>query len=515
MKKFLQIIGLVGLVALGIGLLALLIGQKGNAFIYLHLIIGVLFCLLGLLSNFEGLREYFQKRAGKVYGMGVIKVLILVVIIFLIGYIGYQNDRVIDVTKNRIYELSETTRKILKELPGEIEVSAFLPSEGYDEARQLLKLYQAESKNFKLRIIDPDRHPELAEAKSISSYGTIVFEFEGQKTRTTDASEDRITNSLLRVSRKESYEIYFISGHGEADPEDGSKGGLSMMKQVLEDQNFKVNKLEITSKGIPESARLIVIAGPRLPYQNWEIQAIDHYLGKGGDAIFLLDPFIYTNLERMLSGYGAEVMPGMVIDTVHYLVGMDAVGLTPVVNNFQLYHQITMELKGKLVAFPRTQALKLLGSKERSGSWTPLVYSSDTSFLETDLDGLIRYGRTHQDPQDPKGPLVLASAYKEILNPLPWEEKQKQAKEIRMVLVGNSFFMRNMAFEVYSNYLLATNIFNWATGEYEMARISPKTRKPSRIFITAGQTQLIFYSAVLVIPELLCVLGLAIWWRRR
>ncbi len=514
MKKFTQILGLIGLVVLGIGFLALLIGQKTNLFINAHLVVGGGLVLIGLLSNLAGFLDYFRKRAGRAYSGAILQMMILAVIVFLIGLISYQRDLMMDVTRDRLFALSEPTKKILKNLPGEVKITAYFPSEGFDQGRQLLKLYQGESKKVKLEIIDPDRHPELAEAKGINTYGTIVFDYQGQQTRITEPQEDRITNSLLRVSRKTSWVIYFITGHGEADPETEDKGGLSMFKKFLEDENFQVKKLQITSQGIPPEACLIVIAGPRMPYQPGEVEAIDHYLGKGGDAVFLLDPGVFSNLENMLIGYGIEPLPGIVIDQVQYLVGMDAMGLAPVANNFDQQSEITKTLKGKLAAFPRVRPLKIMGGAERPGKWTPLVYSSATSYEETDLETLFKYGRARQDPADHKGPLLLAASYQERIQPQAWEENFKGA-QIRIAVVGSTFFMRNLALDVYSNYLLAINLFNWAAGEQSQAFIVPHTRKPSRIFITAGQTRIIFYSSVLIIPEILCVIGLALWWRRK
>ena len=385
---------------------------------------------------------------------------------------------------------------------------------GYDEARQLLQLYQNQSPRIKLEFIDPDRHPELAEASGISTYGTVVFDYQGQRTRIVDPREDRVSGALIKVSRKESWAIYFITGHGEADPEQQDKGGMSLIKQYLESQNYQVKPLQISAQGIPEDARVIVAAGPRMPYQQVEIEAIDHYLGKGGDAIFMLDPMVPTNLEALLQGYGAAPLVGIVIDPVNYLTGMDAVGLTVVANTFDPNHEITRELKGKLVAFPRTQALRITAGPEQAGKWIPLVYSSASSFLETNLEEF-RQGRLYQGPENPKGPLLLACAYSEELMVKPWEQDKKKPGQIRIALLGNTFFMRNMALEIYSNYIMAINLFNWAAGEQELETIIPKARMPSRVFITARQTQLIFYSSVLIIPEMLCVLGLAVWWWRK
>ena len=83
-------------------------------------------------------------------------------------------------------------------------------------------------------------------------------------------------------------------------------------------------------------------AGPRGPFQQREVAAIDRYMGKGGDAIFLLDPFVFTNLENLMAGYGLDLKPGVVVDPENYMVGMDSVGLSPVASKFGV-HDITTE----------------------------------------------------------------------------------------------------------------------------------------------------------------------------
>ena len=88
---------------------------------------------------------------------------------------------------------------------------------------------------------------------------------------------------------------------------------------------------------------------------------------------------------------------------------MKVVGLAVVASNFSAYSEITAELKGKLTAFPRTQALKITQGAEQRGLWTPLVYSSAGSFLETDL-AAFQQGRIYQGPENPKGPLLLAAS---------------------------------------------------------------------------------------------------------
>jgi ABC-type uncharacterized transport system involved in gliding motility auxiliary subunit len=98
----------------------------------------------------------------------------------------------------------------------------------------------------------------------------------------------------------------------------------------------------------------------------------------------------------------------------------------------------------------------------------------------------------------------------------PWQALDaKASRETRLVVTGNSHFMRNLALDVYSNYLLAMNLFNWAAGEQEFISLIPKKRSASRIYLTERQTNIIFYSSVLIIPELIAIIGIAVWWRRK
>ena len=264
------------------------------------------------------------------------------------------------------------------------------------KSREVLKLFGAEGKKLKIEIIDPDSHPERAELKNVSAYETVILEYKGRETRVIQPSEEDLINSLMRVTRDISPAICFSTGHAEADPEVEDKGGLSMLKSYLEQENFQIRKILLTAEGIPEDCRLLVVAGPRGPFQEWEVAAINRYMGKGGDAIFLLDPFVFTNLENLMAGLGLELRTGVVVDPDNYMVGMDSVGLSPVASKFG-NHDITTELQGKLVAFPRVRPLGIVDKPDLEGKWVPLVYSSDKSYVETDMEDALQIRPDVQD----------------------------------------------------------------------------------------------------------------------
>ena len=200
MKKFTQILGLIGVVGLAVGVFALLVGRKLNMFIELQLAIGAALAILGLAANLGALRNYFFKRAGRSQTEASLQVVGLLVIFVLAGIIIYQHNWMADVTKNALYTLTPKTKQALKSLPGPITVTAFLPSQGSDEVQEVLKLFGAEDKKLKIEIIDPYSHPERAELKNVSAYETVILEYKGRETRVIQPSEEDLINSLMRVA---------------------------------------------------------------------------------------------------------------------------------------------------------------------------------------------------------------------------------------------------------------------------------------------------------------------------
>ena len=58
------------------------------------------------------------------------------------------------------------------------------------------------------------------------------------------------------------------------------------------------------------------------------------------------------------------------------------------------------------------------------------------------------------------------------------------------------------------------NSVGWLVGEADLVSVRPRNVRASRVQLTQEQGTTIFYLSVLVIPELLLIAGIAVWWRR-
>jgi ABC-type uncharacterized transport system involved in gliding motility auxiliary subunit len=88
--------------------------------------------------------------------------------------------------------------------------------------------------------------------------------------------------------------------------------------------------------------------------------------------------------------------------------------------------------------------------------------------------------------------------------------------EARLVVIGSTMFAWNQFFTQRAvNADLVLNSIGWLVGQDETVAIRTRTVRSSRAELTPQDSKRVFYLSVLIIPELLILFGVAVWWRRR
>ncbi|RME06175.1 MAG: hypothetical protein D6812_01990 [Deltaproteobacteria bacterium] len=127
-----------------------------------------------------------------------------------------------------------------------------------------------------------------------------------------DTDPDRARRKLKTLDREFQKELakvirpprvaYIVTGHGErtTTPRENDPPGLRDLKEMLTFLNYKVEMLglkEGLSERVPEDATVVIVAGPRSPFLEAELQALDDYVKGGGSLLLLLDPEKERDLE--------------------------------------------------------------------------------------------------------------------------------------------------------------------------------------------------------------------------
>ena len=84
-----------------------------------------------------------------------------------------------------------------------------------------------------------------------------------------------------------------------------------------------------------------------------------------------------------------------------------------------------------------------------------------------------------------------------------------------MVAFGDADFASNALLGFQGNQDFFLNTVSWLSMDTDLISIRPREPDDQRMFLTAVQQRNVAYLALVILPGLFVVLGVANWWRRR
>jgi len=383
--------------------------------------------------------------------------------------------------------------------------------------RETVELYQLVARQNKLVSIefyDPMINPAQARMFGVNFAGTAVIESRGRRLQVNGGSETDIANGILRVSQGATQRVCFLDGHGEPDPFsmeshdhlEGAPGhshglgtkyvmherhGMAKARHALETMNYTVEKLLLLQRanGLAGCA-VLVVAGPKIALLAMEIEAVRAHLAAGGNAFFMLDPFVRTGLEPVIREYGVVLDDDIVIDEAsHFWADVSS----PAVSDYNR-HQVTRDLP--LTFFPGVRSLSPTPQRVPDTSVVPLVNSSRNSWGQANRErvGFVK-GR---DVPGPNTLMVVAL----------------RRPRSRIAVVGDSDFATNSFFHIMGNGTLFLNTVNYLAAQENLIGLQPRTADLPRVNLTNRQMKGTFFLSVVLVPALLAVVGTAVWWKQ-
>ncbi len=451
-----------------------------------------------------------MKRRRLIYGTNaLVSVLIIVGILVIVNYMFFRTDFRIDMTEGKLYTVSENTIAVIENINGDVEILAFFKDVGMDksEFRDLIKEYSRRSDKLKVRFVNPDKEPGIAKKYDIKEYGTVVL-IDGEQTiklRLADHisggilknAEEELTNALFKLNREVDKRVYFLTGHGERDIEDEIEPeGLGVLKDALRDEGYDVREfLLLRGEGLPKANTVLVVAAPKKSFSLKEINEIKDYLDRGGKAIFMIEPRSGAEIVSILKGYGFEIGDDIIVDPSSKLEGGG--DIAPIVAQYA-HHDITEGFRFATI-FPYSRSIGVIDKDEIDS--TVLAHTGEYSWSETDFD-LFDEGVAQQEDTDRAGPLGVAAV---------GEGEHKS----RIGVFGSVDFVSNIFIDFSGNRDLFLNTVNWVAGDENLIAIRPRAARQGKLTITKKQTNIIFFFTVVLIPAVIFISGIAIWWKRK
>ena len=532
-----------GLMLLAASLIASSLSVNSQWVSNLLLLTGLLLSGFALFSLRDDIGQLFRQNRREL----LLTTVGLVGILGAVAWIASLHPLRMDLTANREYSLSPQTVKMMQSIDKPVHIT-FFHDRGMRETVELYELFAAQNDKIEVEFFDPMVNPAQAKLRGVEFAGTALYESEGRKLTVNGPTETDIANGILRITPAKQQIACFVDGHGEPDPfsleshdhMEGDAGnshgletkfvqherhGMAKARSGLESMNYVVEKVSLLKADATlAQCAVLIVAGPQSPFLDAELRSIDRYLDQGGNAMFMIDPFVKTGLEEIIRKFGVDLGQGMVIDEASHFWADPS---TPAVTDYNR-HEITNKLP--LSFFPGVRPLMPTKEPVAGVSVRPLVNSSQKSFANAD-----KMRVDHKSAKNGYAPQTLmltarinpntVESGETLLKRLRGEEtadaKAAAAeqivarKEARIVVSGDSDFATNSFYHVLGNGALFLNAVNFLASRENLIGLEPRTYDLPYVNMTNTQMKGTFILSIILIPLLMAAIGVAVWWRRR
>ena len=476
-------------------------GTVASAAVITRIVLGVAGLAFWLVTN----RRDQPLGRGAFYGtVSAVSALVLLAALVGINYVAVKKAKTWDLTRDKIFTLSDQTTGVLKGLKQDVKIQAFYAASEpeFGELKARLDQYKAQTDKLSVDIVDPFKHPGQVKELNISQSGPRVIVKSGAKeSRAKEISEEALTNALIEVTKGSTKKIYFTKGHGEHAVADNTERGLKLFVDALKSEGYQTDEIVLAEhKEMPADAQAVVVAGPVASLQEGEAKLLQDWVTqKNGKLVAMVDPGSQSGLEKLFEAVGVKVGNDEVIDPE---------AQNPEVAIAQQYteHAITTPRNTAFqlaTIFPLARSVSKLPTPPAGWTDVELAKTGPNAWGETSS---LASGQVKFDPgQDLKGPVPLAVA----------ATHGSGDSEARVVVIGNSLFAANGYLRLSGNKDFALNAVSWTAKEESRISIRPKQRQSNHLFLSADQKHLMTLWAFDVLPFGLLFAGLVVWQTRK
>ena len=434
----------------------------------------------------------------------------------------------IDFTKEKLYSLSDESKKQVSGINEKINILLFGFEEGSNVA-DISKQYSKVNENISVEIINISERTDLASKYNVQDGNNKIVIEAGEKNielsaedlydmdYTTyeyiDITEQKLTNAILTLSMKNVTKVYFLTGHGEYEMD----LHLATFSKKLQNEVYDIANLNLLiNNEVPADCAVLVISSPEKDFTDYETELITNYINNGGKILWLNDPYSHegtlTNVQKILDLYGVELPnEGIVFeqDTSKMLVQTPYM-ILPTIK----YTEITGDLADKgTVLLINSGIMKLKSTEELENmgiTAETILQSSDKAFYRTNLK-IQSYKATAEDQVETN---ILGALIKKKVN----DEKTSE-----LVIYSDNLFAADFPITIqsqqvsaayfYNNMDLVINSVSYLADRKDAITIRKSINKID--YTPKDNEDTIVRSIIFGVPVIIIIAGIVVWQVRR
>ena len=475
----------------------------------------------------EKIKKLFQTTGTKQgsFSIGVTAIVIAIVVVanMIIGQLP-EKYRNIDVSSTKIYEISDTSKDLLKELDHKVTLTVLaVKDETDDRITTFLSKYAGLSKNVSVKWIDPVLHPS-ALTENNAEKDTIVVKCEDTGKSTTVAFSDiivqdmssyyytgstseskfdgegQLTSAINYVISDASQTVYRTSGHGEST-------FSTTISDLMKKNNYNVEELNLVmNTEIPDDCDLLMMYAPTNDLSQEEADVMKNYLKSGGKVMLILGDTPseqLPNLMGILSDYGMKEADGYIADPKRCYQG----------NAYYLFPQLSVSgdlangISSQMVLLVNTHGLELSDPARDTISVNAFMSTTNNAYAVT------------EDAQT-EGSYTLGAVATESISKDDAEDENStddsETPESRLTVISSASMIDSQITDAFTTLENTTLFMNAVTANFDgVKNISIEPKSLSVEYNTVKHSGLLSLLVIFGVPIVLLIGGFSVWYRRR
>ena len=426
------------------------------------------------MQKIKNLFRSSESRNGS-YSVGITALVIAIIVIvnLIAGQIPekYKN---LDVSSTKIYEISKTSKKLLKNMDHKVKFTVLANKEEADERIvTFLSKYSALSSKISVEWIDPVLHPSALTENDASENSIVVSCQDTGKKKVVSFSDIIVTDMSS----------YYYTGSASETKFDGEGQLSSAVNYVTSDVVRKIYP------EIPDDCELLLMYAPTSDLTADEKNSVESYLKDGGKMMLLLGDTNSTelpNLASIMKTYGMEAADGYIADTQRSYQN----------NYYCFFPQLTASgdltdgMESQMVLLLNTHGMTLTDPERDSISTTSFMTTSDNAYAVT------------EDSQSQAGSYVLGAVAVE------------DSSRFTVISAGSL-----IASEITDTFpqLENTKLFmNAVAANFDGAKdLSIEAKSLTPVYNTMQHAGLLSLLVIFILPLGILLSGFAVWMKRR
>jgi len=454
--------------------------------------------------------------------------------------LSYLTDRYrlkIDITDTGLYEISETSRRILTNLKEDVTVYILMAEDevqnydGFAQANELLKMYRSlANEHFHIEYVDVYKNPTFLSqyqdtGEDLTSGSFIIqsdkryktckltdlYEYGTYYNSETDSNYSYISGyqadqtfatAIHYVTTDNLPTVALITGHDEYY----SDGLL----KIFTNNNFIVEEIALAFEEIPSNTAIVVMGAPQQDYTAEEIEKLDKYLSDDYGNVMAFTGISTEptpNLDLYYEEWGIQVSDQLVCDSARAITSLYYV--VPYVVDNTICSNLTSE---SMVVIPYGRAMSKLWDTSSTGrTATTVLESANTSYGKDYSDSSTTITTFNKEEGDQDGPFAMAiySEYATTISSTEYTSK--------FLLVSSGYAVEDSYLGTSSleNQEFFTDAINYLYPSINAISIDSISLSSGSLIILEDQAAVCFWLLVVVFPVLVGGLGLYVWLKRR